>query len=91
MESRLRQELSTTEVRPLSKAPNPPLLPGQTPTAPSVCALTKMSFIKEESEDVKNEVKHEDTEEQTGLFHSQNLSSVINLFIVFTICNSERN
>ncbi len=27
-ESRLRQELSTTEVRPLSKAPNPKLLPG---------------------------------------------------------------
>ncbi len=27
-ESRLRQELSTTEVRPLSKAPNPQLLPG---------------------------------------------------------------
>ncbi len=28
-ESRLRQELSTTEVRPLSKAPNPQLLPGR--------------------------------------------------------------
>ncbi len=27
-ESRLRQELSMTEVRPLSKAPNPQLLPG---------------------------------------------------------------
>ncbi len=27
-ESRLRQEVSTTEVRPLSKAPNPQLLPG---------------------------------------------------------------
>ncbi len=29
MESRLRQELSTTEVRPLSNAPNPQLLPGR--------------------------------------------------------------
>ncbi len=28
-ESRLRQELYTTEVRPLSKAPNPQLLPGR--------------------------------------------------------------
>ncbi len=28
-EPRLRQELSTTEVRPLSKAPNPQLLPGR--------------------------------------------------------------
>ncbi len=28
-ESRLRQELSTTEVRPLSKPPNPQLLPGR--------------------------------------------------------------
>ncbi len=28
-ESRLRQVLSTTEVRPLSKAPNPQLLPGR--------------------------------------------------------------
>ncbi len=28
-ESRLRQESSTTEVRPLSKAPNPQLLPGR--------------------------------------------------------------
>ncbi len=28
-ESRLRQEVSTTEVRPLSKAPNPKLLPGR--------------------------------------------------------------
>ncbi len=28
-ESQLRQELSTTEVRPLSKAPNPQLLPGR--------------------------------------------------------------
>ncbi len=27
--SRLRQELSMTEVRPLSKAPNPQLLPGR--------------------------------------------------------------
>ncbi len=42
-ESRLRQELSTTEVRPLSKAPNPQMLPGRhkcrLPTAPSVGAL----------------------------------------------------
>ncbi len=37
-ESRLRQELSTTEVRRLSKGPNPRLLPGL-PTAPGVCAL----------------------------------------------------
>ncbi len=29
-ESRLWQELFTTEVRPLSKAPNPQLLPGET-------------------------------------------------------------
>ncbi len=28
-ESRLQQEVSTTEVRPLSKAPNPQLLPGR--------------------------------------------------------------
>ncbi len=28
-ESRLWQEVSTTEVRPLSKAPNPQLLPGR--------------------------------------------------------------
>ncbi len=28
-ESLLRQEVSTTEVRPLSKAPNPQLLPGR--------------------------------------------------------------
>ncbi len=28
-ESRLRQEVSTTEVRPLSKAPKPQLLPGR--------------------------------------------------------------
>ncbi len=28
-ESRLRQEMSTTEVRPLSKAPNLQLLPGR--------------------------------------------------------------
>ncbi len=42
-EFRLQLELSTTEVRPLSKAPNPQLLPGRhsvgLPTAPSVCAL----------------------------------------------------
>ncbi len=42
-ESRPRLELSTTEVRPLSKASNPQLLPGVRsdgllPTAPSVCA-----------------------------------------------------
>jgi len=34
-----------------------------------------MAFIKEESEDIKIEepfiVKHEETEEQTGEFHSQ--------------------
>ncbi len=35
-ESRLRQELSTTEVRPLSKAPNPQLL-CRLHTAPGVC------------------------------------------------------
>ncbi len=29
VKSRLRQELSTTEVRPFSKAPNPRLLPGR--------------------------------------------------------------
>ncbi len=29
LESRLWQEVSTTEVRPLSKAPNPQLLPGR--------------------------------------------------------------
>ncbi len=28
-ESKLRQEVSTTEMRPLSKAPNPQLLPGR--------------------------------------------------------------
>ncbi len=42
-ESRLQLELSTTEVRPLSKAPNPQLaLRAQhcrLPTAPSVCTL----------------------------------------------------
>jgi len=36
--------------------------------------LIKMAFIKEESEDIRIEeafgVKHEDTEEQTGWFHS---------------------
>ncbi len=37
-ESQLRQELSKTEVRPLSKAPNPQLQ-CQLPTAPGVCAL----------------------------------------------------
>ncbi len=37
-ESRLRQELSMTEVRPLSKAPNPHSQ-RWLPTAPSVCAL----------------------------------------------------
>ncbi len=38
--------------------------------------IIKMAFIKEESEDVKIEeafgVKQEDTETQTGRFHSQN-------------------
>ncbi len=44
-ESRLWQEVSMTEVRPLSKPPNPQLLPGRRnvglilPTAPGVCAL----------------------------------------------------
>ncbi len=42
-ESRLRLELSTTEVRPLSKAPNPQTAPrtpqSRLPTAPSVCVL----------------------------------------------------
>ncbi len=42
-ESRLRLELSTSEVRPLSKAPNPRTAPRalqcRLPTAPSVCAL----------------------------------------------------
>ncbi len=40
-ESRLWQELYMTEVRHLSKSPNPQLLPGRRrlPTAPSVCAL----------------------------------------------------
>ncbi len=40
---------------------------------------TDITFIKEESEDVKNEVKHEDTEEQTGLFHQSFCG--MNLFI----------
>ncbi len=42
-ESRLWQEVSTTEVRPLSKAPNPQTAPRAPqcwlPTAPGVCAL----------------------------------------------------
>ncbi len=42
---------------------------------------TEMMFIIEESEDIRIEdafrVKHEDTETQTGRFHSQSLSSVI--------------
>ncbi len=38
-ESRLWQEASTTEVRPLSKAPNPWVLQCRLPTAPGVCAL----------------------------------------------------
>ncbi len=41
----------------------------------------EMVFIIEESENMKIDeafrVKHEDTEEQTGRFHSQSLSSVI--------------
>ncbi len=37
--SRLRQEWSTTEVRPLSKAPNPRLLPGCPLLQVCVCAL----------------------------------------------------
>ncbi len=44
-ESRLRQELSTTEVRPLSKAPNPQLLPGRRSVGcplPQVCVCTWM-------------------------------------------------
>ncbi len=52
--------------------------------------VIKMTFIKEEREEMKIEedFNHEDTETQTGLFHSQSLSSVMNLFIVFTTCNS---
>ncbi len=43
-ESRLRQELYTTEVRPLSKAPNPRLLPGAAVSAAhcSRCVCTWM-------------------------------------------------
>ncbi len=37
---------------------------------------------------IEEDFNHEDTETQTGLFHSQSLSSVMNLFIVFTTCNS---
>ncbi len=44
--SRLWQEVSTTEVRPLGKARNPQLLPStpqcRLPTAPSVCVCTWM-------------------------------------------------
>jgi len=40
-----------------------------------------MAFIKEESEDIRIEevfsVKQEDTEEQTGWFHSQSLTLTI--------------
>ncbi len=37
--SRLRQEFSTTEVRPLSKAPNPQLLPGRCSVGVCVCGV----------------------------------------------------
>ena len=43
-----------------------------------------MAFIKEEREDMKIEetfsVKQEDTEEQTGWFHSQNLTQSIDSY-----------
>ncbi len=42
-ESRLRQEVSTTEVRPLSKAPNPQLLPGRRNVG---CPLLQVGWVK---------------------------------------------
>ncbi|XDV25398.1 hypothetical protein PO909_029320, partial [Leuciscus waleckii] len=50
----------------------------------TLLTVIKMAFIKEESEDFKIEetftVKQEDTEEQTGWFHSQNSTEMNYIF-----------
>ncbi len=45
-ESRLRQELSMTEVRPLSKAPNPQLLPGRRSVGCPLLQVCALEWVK---------------------------------------------
>ncbi len=45
-ESRLRQEVSTTEVKPLSKAPNPQLLPGRRSDGCPLLQVCVLGWVK---------------------------------------------